>query len=213
MSMAAMDTSVVRFRQRNIPVRVELTLHPDYVEFSMAGIRSNTSGFNVGYALLPSEFNYRTFRAGDGFVLFPLLLVSGLTLLQLAMPRNPVYEVLGFMVVYGLICCAIGYALRRFLRRAYTALPTSGGNLLIVKDAQHDQILTELQARRAVALRKSAVINPALPPWMEIKRFKRLREEGIISDGEFKTYRERILGALEETAERAAQAVPSRMVH
>lgn len=211
--MAAMDVSVVQFRQRNIPVRVEFRLHSDYVEFSMAGIRSNTNGFNVGYALLPNEFDYRTFRAGDGFVLFPLLLVSGLTIFGLLMPENPVYSMLGFMVVSGLVCCAIGYGLRRVLRRAYTVLPTSAGNLLIVKDAQHDRILTELQARRVAALRKSIVINPALPPWMEVKRFKCLREDGIISDEEFETYRERILAALEETAERVAHVVPSHALH
>jgi hypothetical protein len=213
MSMAGMDTSVVRFRQRNSPARVELGLHPDYVEFSMAGTRGNSTGFNVGYALLPNEFNYRTFRAGDSFVLFPLLLVPALTMFELAIPQNPVYPTLGLMVVFGFICCAIGYGLRRVLRRAYTVLPTSAGNLLVVKDAQHDRILTELQARRAAALRKSALINPVLSPWMELKRFNQLKDDGIISDEEFKTYRERILAALEGTAERAARAVPNHAVH
>jgi hypothetical protein len=110
MLMAAMDVSVVQFRQRNIPVRVEFRLHSDYVEFSMAGIRSNTNGFNVGYALLPNEFDYRTFRAGDGFVLFPLLLVSGLTIFGLLMPENPVYSMLGFMVVPDLSAARSGTA-------------------------------------------------------------------------------------------------------
>jgi len=40
-------------------------------------------------------------------------------------------------------------------------------------------------------------VNRLEPPWVEIKKFKWLKAEGVISDADFTMYREQILAATE----------------
>lgn len=202
-----MDTAIVRFKQRNILVTVRLALHSDYVEYAVSGTRSNNIGFNTRYELLPNAFDYRTLREPDMFVLFPLVIVAGMTLFELALPQNPVYPLLLFMFLFGLLGCGVGYVLRRLLRREYTVLATPSGKLTIVKDRQHDLIVQELAMRRGAALRRAAVVNPSAPPWAEVKKFRWLKDQGAISDEEFMVYRERILSAAEGVGEKTVRAI------
>jgi hypothetical protein len=202
-----METPVVRFRQRNNLARLDLTLHPDYAEYNIAGSRGKITGFNVKYESLPKTFDYRTFRAKDRFVTFPLILIAGSTLFQLATNKGNVYSLLGARLLFGLVCCGIGYGLRCLLKKDYTALATAAGTLLIAKDGKHDQILAELQTRRAAAQKKFTVINPLAPPWNEIKKFKWLRDEGVISDNDFRMYRKMILSSAEPATEKAVETL------
>jgi hypothetical protein len=204
--MAAMNAPVVHFRQRNNLARLALTLYPDYAEYSIAGTRSKNTGFNVKYELLPKPFDYRTFRPADIFVIFPLFLVASLTLFEAATTWGNAYSLLGVMLSCGLTFCGISYGLRRLLKKEYTALATTAGTILIAKDDQHDLILAELQGRRAAALKNFAVVNPLVLPWSEIKKFKWLRDEAIISDHDFRMYRELILSSAESVTEKAAEA-------
>jgi hypothetical protein len=175
-------------------LRRELKLYPDHVEQHVAGARGRNTGFNVKYALLPSAPDYRTWRQNDMFLAFPLLLVPGLSLFELAYRKNDdAFQLLVFMFFFCIACCAIGYVLRRLLKRDYIVLATQAGNLLIVKDGKHHRILNELQTRRTEALKRAVFVNRLNQPWQEVKKFKWLRDEGIISDDSFKIYREQIL--------------------
>lgn len=83
MVMVPMNAPVVSFKQRNNFTRLEPKLHPDYVEYYVAGARGTNTGFNAKYELLPKEFDYRIFRQKDMFVIFPLVLVAALTPFEL----------------------------------------------------------------------------------------------------------------------------------
>ena len=190
------SSPIISFKQRNNLTRIELTLHPDYVEYHIRAPNEDT-GFNVAYAALPNSFNYRTYRPKDAFVTFPLFLVAGMTLFELVMYKRNTYSTLAAMLASAAVYCGIGYALRRLIKRDYTVLATPAGNVLIVKDRQHDQILSEFEARRFGALKRAAVVNRLEAPWNEIKKFKWLRAEGVISDAEFDMYRAQILSSSE----------------
>jgi hypothetical protein len=190
------SSPVISFKQRNNLTRVELTLHPDYAEYRIRTPNQDT-GFNVKYALLPNRFDYRANHPKDAFVIFPLVLVAGLALFELAIHKGDTYSTLVVMFASAIVYCGIGYGLRRLLKRDYGVLATAAGNMLIVKDGQHDQILKELETRRFGALKRAAVVNRLEPPWVEIKKFKWLKAEGVISDADFTMYREQILAATE----------------
>jgi hypothetical protein len=111
------------------------------LKYRVSGTRGNNAGFNTRYEHLPNVFDYRTLRERDMFVLLPVVGIAGVTLLELMLPRNDPFPMLGFMLVYGFLTSAIGYGLRCLLRREYTVLTTLSGNLTIVKDRQHDRIL------------------------------------------------------------------------
>ena len=203
-----MDGPDVCFKQRNCFTTIELNLYPDYAEYRLSGSRGTNTGFNVKYALLPNEFDYRTSHPKDMFVMTPLIAVAGFTLYDLAIHRNfDVSSTLAFMFILAIIFCGIGYGLRRLLKRDYTFLGTPAGSLLIVKDGKHDRIVKELQTRRVAALTEAAVVNPLEPAWMQIKKFKWLKDEGIISDDSFKAYREQILSSTDTTTDKAIQNV------
>jgi hypothetical protein len=165
----ATDASVLRFKQWNNFKRIEFVFHPDYVEFYVGGGRGKSTGFNVKYELLPGEFYYRTFRPKDMYVRFPLVLVALNAVIALSSHEGSAYALLIISVVIGLICCAIGYGLRRFVKKEYTVLATPAGNPLIAKDNTHDQIVRELQKRRVDALKKAAFVNPLAEHWQEIQ--------------------------------------------
>lgn len=204
-----MGAPVVSFKQRNnFAAKVELTLHPDYVEFDAEGIRGGIAGFNVKYELLPNEFYFRTFNPKDIYIKFPLILVSVMTLFELVVHHGDPFFTVGFMALNGLVYCALGYGLRHLLKKPYTVLATGAGSILIVKNRKHDLIVRELMARRAMALKGLVVINRLEPPWREVKKFKWLCDEGIISSDDFKMYRDRILSSVEPEAIRAFSSQP-----
>jgi hypothetical protein len=190
------SSPVISFKQRNNLSRIELTLHPDYAEYRFRASNQDV-GFNVKYALLPNSFDYRTNHPKDAFVIFPLFLVAGLTLFELMIDTRDTYSTLVVMAASAIVYCGIGFGLRRLLKHDYTVLATPAGNMLIVKDGQHDQILKELEARRFAALKRAAVVNRLEQPWVEIKKFQRLKAEGVISEADFAMYREQILAATE----------------
>jgi len=190
------SSPVISFKQRNNLTRIELTLHPDYAEYRIHAPNEDT-GFNVKYALLPNSFHYRTNHPNDVFVIFPLVLVAGMALFEVAIHTRDTYSTLVVMFASAVVYCGIGYGLRGLLKRSYSVLATPAGNMLIVKDGQHDQILKELETRRFAALKRSATVNRLELPWVEIKKFKWLKAEGVISDADFTMYREQILAATE----------------
>jgi hypothetical protein len=140
------------------------------------------------------------------YIRFPLILVALNAVIALSSQRGSAYALLIISVVIGLICCTIGYGLRCFVKKEYTVLATPAGNLLIARDGKHDQIVRELQKRRVDALKKAAFVNPLAEHWREIKKFKWLRDEGIISDGDFKQFRETILSSGDASVEKAAES-------
>jgi len=202
-----MPAPAMHFKQRNNLAKLDLKLHPEYVEYYVVDRHGKVAGFNIKYELLPAEFDYQTYRATDAYVSLPLATVALLTLFELLVYGDS-YFLIGLMALMALVLCGAGYGLHRLFKRDYTALVTKAGMLLIVKDGKHDQIVNELQMRRAAALRKMVVVDRLAPPWREVKKFKWLRDEGIISNEDFVSYRELILSST-DTASGATANSPA----
>jgi hypothetical protein len=190
-----MNAPTMRFKQRNgLISKVELTLFPDYAEYYFVSGRGKSTGYNVKYELLPNEFYYRTDRPRDTYVLLPMVSMAAITLVELwSRVFVDAYQIIGLSAVVGTILCGIGYGLRRLFKRSCTSLPTAAGTIMIVQNGKHDRMIGELQTRRAAALKRQVFINKSTPPWLEIKKFKWLKDEGIITEDELTAYREMIL--------------------
>lgn len=142
-------------------------------------------------------------------------MVAALALFAL-LHQGDAATILGVNFVSGGLFCGIGYGLHRLFKKEYTAPATQSGNLLVVKDRKHDQILKEIKTRRVAALKRAVVVNRLVPPWNEVKKFKFLRDEGIISTDEFASYRESILPSAGANISQAAgtdKPVEPRVLH
>lgn len=188
-----MENAVVRFKQRNVLTRVRLTLRQDFFEYSIAPGRGARTGFNAKYETLPNAFDYRTFRPKSMFMRIVLLIMWIFIVSHLVTDDRSDFTFIGFILVFGAVCAALGYGFKFLFKKEYTVLATATGNLLIVKDRQHDRIITELQARRMSALKKFVVVDKLQDPWKEIKKFKWLRDQSVISPQEFDMYADLIL--------------------
>lgn len=204
-----MESPVV-FRQRSIWFRLEFKLWPDYVEY-YASFPSNKNGggngFNARYEVLPSEFAYRTLisdrRARQANVVAIALVLFGVIA-----GDDVDYLTASALAAIVLLAVALAQALGSTLvSNRFTALTTPMGALLVARDKQHDDIIREFQARRHAALRKTIAINRGQPAWTEVKRFKWLRDEGVISAADFANYRQEILAGTGEADEKVVENV------
>jgi hypothetical protein len=192
------DANILTFKQWNNFAKLSFRFSPDYLSFDIASSGSRRTGFNTRYEALPGSFYYKTLRPRYLLIMFFLFMGGALTLAELVFDVPEPSAILNlrpviFFSAYTAVLCAAGFALRGILRKDYTVLATPGGNILIAKRGAHDAIIEQLQKRRMAALAKLVVIDPAQSPWKEVKKFKWLRDEGVISDGEYQAYSQTIL--------------------
>ncbi len=204
-----MDSPVV-FRQKRNWFRLEFKFWPDYVEY-YARFPSNKngggSGFSVRYEFLPSEFACRMFISDHGAIQVTMITIALVALGAFA-GRDDIYLMTCGLAAVALLAIAGARASGSALvNDTFTALATQQGSLLVARDKQHEEIIRELQVRRLAALRKSIVINHDQPAWTEVKRFKWLRDEGVISAADFAKYRQEILAVTGEAHEKAVENV------
>ena len=83
----------------------------------------------------------------------------------------------------GIVCFLVyGVAKTR-----YSILPSDGGNILIIQDSKHDDIMHEILNRRKDQLRSLyGEIDASNNPEKEIEKFKLLHKQDIISEDEMK---------------------------
>jgi hypothetical protein len=80
---------------------------------------------------------------------------------------------------------AITYLCGRFTRAKYTSIPTSTGVISVYDDGQRNAILREIKTRRIGRLKRLAVVDRPNEPASELRKFRWLKEEGIITEKEF----------------------------
>lgn len=208
-----MSTDGVSFKQWNNFARFTLTFFSDYVAFDYVGQAGRRAGYNVRYESLPTPFYYKSLRPLDYYLLLPLFAGGSFGLLELLLhPQKQAnfvqtLHLILFVVALTLILCAIGLALRPFLRKDYTVLPTTAGNIVIARRGDHDRIIAQLEERRLAALKKLAVIDPMGQPWTEVKKFRWLRDQGAISNEEFRAYAQTILYPVPRAMDAAAPVI------
>jgi hypothetical protein len=125
-----------------------------------------------------------------------LALIGFLSLRELYVGEGSVLSLLPLFAGSAVLTVIIAIVWARRSRGAFTVLPSSAGNVLVIPDNQHDDILAELQARRTAALRRHAEIDPQADRWTELKKFKFLFDEMVITEQEFEKARQQL--ALED---------------
>jgi hypothetical protein len=84
-------------------------------------------------------------------------------------------------------CAVIIYAVDRLLRPSagFTLIPAKH-EIRVIRDSQHQTIIDEIMKRRHDLLRrKHAAVDPLNATGAESRKFRWLREEGVISDQEY----------------------------
>ena len=186
-----MIAPIMSFKQRNVYAKTELKLFPDYLEFNFIANGIN-DGFNAKYESLPGDFEFGTLRQKNLNIWRIIILVAMLLPLVLLKQRGDPAPIIGIALLVGFVLCLISAGVHWLFVNNYTVVPTQGRDILIVQDAQHDRIIDELRARRVSSLKKAVVVNRLENPWSEVKKFKFLWDEGIISENDFEAHKEMI---------------------
>lgn len=96
----------------------------------------------------------------------------------------------GVIAVVGALMCFAS----RYAQFDATQIPIASGNtILIFQDSQHHSIMSEIYKRRkAEMLRLYGEVDTLAPPQLELKKFRWLKEEGVVSEQEFEEARQKI---------------------
>lgn len=120
------------------------------------------------------------------------LLILALVLLETRAGQYPRYGIEGLRVVGAFggifigILIAICGSLYYLTHKEFTIIPARNGNLLVVRDKQHDTIMEKLQTERLKSLRLLSAPDPANSPNEELAKLKWLQDEGAITEDEYR---------------------------
>jgi hypothetical protein len=210
----APDAPPLALEQGAFRFHAGFAFHGDYLDFSMND--GALTEFKVHYKDLPNPTEYRSFMKKSGLASFVLCLSALLGMALMNFVANDRYFmtpagshqalIATFIYVPAVFILVLGA--RRFSRREYTILPVTKGTIRVLKDAQHDRIVGEMQNRRHAALRARAVIDTANSPQDELRKFVWLREQGAITGPEFENFREKIMDAMTERGSQPSDRKP-----
>ncbi|BCS95669.1 hypothetical protein DSLASN_13010 [Desulfoluna limicola] len=154
------------------------------------GHEDGSCSFGVNYADIPMEQTSVEQRIpwfrNAGLVLLIIWLCR--TLVGLVEPASAP----GLSLYWPLAatCCFLIY---RVAVTRFTVLKTDAGELYLICDTRHDEVLDELMTRRKSQLLSwYGEIDYANDPGEEIRKFHWLKMQGVIGDDEFETIRTRI---------------------
>ncbi|WP_300669944.1 hypothetical protein [Desulfoluna sp.] len=156
--------------------------------------------FDVSYADIPMESTAMETRT-------PWFRNAGIVLLiawvcQMLVELVETSSVPGFSLHWPLValCCVLIY---RCVVIRYTVFKTDAGELRLICDDHHEEVLNEIMTRRKNQLLSwYGEIDYANDPGEEIRKFHWLKLQGAIGDDEFETIRTRIEvfhGPMQET--------------
>jgi hypothetical protein len=104
------------------------------------------------------------------------------------------YEPVEFAALFGVLLVAGWAYIRVRSKNVYTSIPVRNGKVLVLQDKRHDEVIEALESRRVRFYRKLAVIDLRNPPAVELRKFTWLKEQGVISEEEFETFRQKLAG-------------------
>lgn len=84
------------------------------------------------------------------------------------------------------------FLLNYFSKRNFSLFTSSHGNILVLRDKNHDLIVDKINTHRLGALRKLATIDPFESPYQAWERIKWLNEQGAVTESELSKFREMI---------------------
>lgn len=179
------------------------------------------SAFNIWYRDLPHVSEYRKFSKSEtyGAIVFAAGMILAIAYLNHHASDNYFTGDAGLMrlgvaaAIFLPLLVGLVYLTQRYTRKAFTIIPVSKGMIRVLQDAQHDDILEQIQRRRIQALREHAVINHLNAPQAELKKFAWLKEQGAITGNEFENFRRLIIDEHDPAPPKPASKPPRETLH
>ncbi len=185
----------LELEQKAFRTRITYRFFADYVEYTIRDSSGAMTSFNAQYAGLPAKFDYRVYQPPRR----PALVIQVFALLCLcwvaviSFPWRG-YEPVEFAALFGVLLVAGWAYIRVRSKNVYTSIPVRNGKVLVLQDKRHDEVIEALESRRVRFYRKLAVIDLRNPPAVELRKFTWLKEQGVISEEEFETFRQKLAG-------------------
>ncbi len=151
--------------------------------------KRNTVDFKIKYAEFPVSCN--TFEERNEWLRNAGLIwvALGIFILGTAIMNGDPLSGKGFWIMVGAICL-VSY---KFSSTKYSVFPTDNGNVFIIRDKQHDEIVDEINGRKRTQLLDwHGEINRENDPEYEIGKFNWLKEQGVLSEDEANTKIEQV---------------------
>lgn len=181
----------MNFKQKRSIYRTTFDFGADALDFTFS-FYNNRRGGTVPYDQIPLGWKYserkgwRAKYVSAAFVLFGV--VGGTAIMEQYSARAP-DAIKGGLTFMG-ICFAVAvilYAADRLLRPStgFTLIPAKH-EIRVIHDGQYQTIVDEITKRRHDLLRRKHIpIDPLNATGAESRKFRWLREEGVISEQEY----------------------------
>lgn len=167
--------------------RIQFTFGEDKLDYLVLG-ENLDFGFSVLYENISLERSFITVKEKWPFNFsMTMFTASLLTCIGAGINNINLFSTSGIMYWLSFDLAVIPLVLyNTFFKREVIVLPTSKGNILILKDPLKDTILEKITSFQKSALKKKyAYINPCVDPAQEILRLRNLKEKGILTDSDF----------------------------
>ncbi len=169
----------MKYTQNKLKTETEFDLTPHKLNYKVKD-RSRSVSFSVSYADIPQTLDYfveeNLWLRNVGYIWLVLGVLQ--TIWTYAQDKAFMLSIWFFI---GAICVAVHH----FRKIHYTLLPTDRGNILIIKDKDHDTILSSLlEARKRQLYDWYGAINFDNDVDREIEKFRWLESENVIDRAE-----------------------------
>ncbi|TMP24478.1 hypothetical protein CWB99_22315 [Pseudoalteromonas rubra] len=170
----------MEFIQKKKSNKHTFTLHDDYFNFAYED-KSGSGDTDMNYADFPQkssvQIEQNDWLRNVGY----LWIALGIFQLGYAVYNGAPLSGKGFWVLVGSACVLWAY----FSKVKYSVFRAERGNVFVIQDKNHDQIIDELNKRRnSQLLQWYGEVNPENELENEIQKFKWLAEQGVITNEE-----------------------------
>lgn len=181
----------MKFRQKRSFNKTSFEFGEEELTYTFDNSRTKV-GSSIAYHKLPGRTNYREIKMWWlKYVAVSYLTFCGLIAFYY-MGINDMQMLIGILYVATmafLVICLYALVFRRGGMTSMLLNPV----LYILRDGQRQAILDEIMKRRLVMMKKKlAQIDPSRPYYEEAGKFSWLREEGVITEQEYRLIREKI---------------------
>jgi hypothetical protein len=171
----------MEFVQKKKANKHTFTLHDDYFNFAYED-KSGSGDTDMNYADFPQkssvQIEQNEWLRNVGYLWMGL----GVFQIVYAIYSEAPLSGKGFWILVGLVCVVWAH----FSKVKYTVFRAERGNIFVIQDKKHDQIIDEINQRRKSQLLKwYGEVNPENELENEIQKFKWLVEQEIISKEEY----------------------------
>lgn len=183
----------LELEQKTLRTRITYRFFSDYVEYTIRDGNGAMTSFKAQYAGLPPKFDYRVYQPPrrPAFVIQVFAVLCLCWVAVISFPWRG-HEPVEFAALFGVLLVAGWAYLRVRSKTVYTSIPVRNGKVLVLQDKRHAEVIEALESRRVRFYRKLAVIDPRNPPAIELRKFTWLKEQGVISEEEFETFRQKL---------------------